>query len=158
MPKYGKKSTLKIFFFSIRFYIKNFEIFSFLLIPNMSYFKVIWILLLVSLFDQIASSKIIDTSYKKSREILSFFHLLFDWPMANFGPLLRGQCHSPNANHYIYSDYIYFDWKVTRGPHNKIKLAKHLLGFELGTFQFICNALTHWATLSEIRFSGWFDL
>ena len=34
MPKYGKISTLKIIFFSFRLYIKIFEIFNFLLIPN----------------------------------------------------------------------------------------------------------------------------
>ena len=55
LPKYGKISTLKIFFFfSFRLYIKMFEIFSFLLIPNMSYFKEISILLLVSCFHGIA--------------------------------------------------------------------------------------------------------
>ena len=46
--------ALKIIFFSFRLYIKNFEIFSFLLIPNMSYFKEKWILLLVSRFHGIA--------------------------------------------------------------------------------------------------------
>ena len=70
--------------------------------------------------------------------------------MANFGPLLRGQCHSLNANHYIYSS---FDWMVTRGPNNEVKLAKLQAGFELGTFQSVCNALTHWVTLPELRFS-----
>ena len=54
MPKYGKISTLKIIFFSFRLYIKIFEIFSFLLIPNMSYFSEIWISLLVSRFHGIA--------------------------------------------------------------------------------------------------------
>ena len=54
VPKYGKISTLKITFFSFRLYIKIFEIFSFLLIPNMSYFSEIWISLLVSRFHGIA--------------------------------------------------------------------------------------------------------
>ena len=54
VPKYGKISTLKIIFFSFRLYIKIFEIFSFLLIPNMSYFSEIWISLLVSRFHGIA--------------------------------------------------------------------------------------------------------
>ena len=54
MPKYGKISTLKIIFFSFRLYIKHFEILSLLLIPNMSYFKEIWILLLESHFHGIA--------------------------------------------------------------------------------------------------------
>ena len=55
MPKYGKISTLQMIFFLIfRLYIKMFEIFSFLLIPNMSYFKEILILLLVSHFHGIA--------------------------------------------------------------------------------------------------------
>ena len=50
----GKISTLKMIFFHFRLYIKIFEIFSFLLIPNMSYVKEIWILLLVSHFHGIA--------------------------------------------------------------------------------------------------------
>ena len=32
--------------------------------------------------------------------------------MANFGPLLRGQCHSRNVNHCAYSS---FDLEVTGG-------------------------------------------
>ena len=59
MPKYGKISTLKIIFFSFRLYIKIFEIFSFLLIPNMSYFREIWISLLVSRFHGIAQYSIL---------------------------------------------------------------------------------------------------
>ena len=39
MPKYVKISTLKIIFFNFRVYTKNFEIFRFLSIPNMAYFK-----------------------------------------------------------------------------------------------------------------------
>ena len=54
MPKYGKISTLKIIFFSFRLYIKIFEIFSYLLILNMSFFKEIWISLPVSHFHEIA--------------------------------------------------------------------------------------------------------
>ena len=50
----GKISTLKMIFFHFRLYIKIFEIFSFLLIPNSSYVKEIWILLLVSHFHGIA--------------------------------------------------------------------------------------------------------
>ena len=33
--------------------------------------------------------------------ITFFFQLLFGSPMANFGPLLRGQPHSPDVNHCI---------------------------------------------------------
>ena len=56
MPKDGKISTLKTFFFFLNFrlYIKNFEIFNFLLIPNMSNFKDIFVLLPVSHFHEIA--------------------------------------------------------------------------------------------------------
>ena len=46
-------------------------------------------------------------------------------------------------------------------PHNEVgslNLAGHLVGFEPGTFQFICNASTHWSTLSELGLLRWFDL
>ena len=54
-----------------------------------------------------------DTSYKKEqrfKEILSFVIYSLAAPMANFRPLLRGQCHSPNDNHTVYSS---FNPKVT---------------------------------------------
>ena len=38
------------------------------------------------------------------------FFLLLGYPMANFGPLSRGQPHYPNVNHYIFNPY--FDPKV----------------------------------------------
>ena len=49
-----------------------------------------------------------------------------------------------------------FDLQV-RGPHNEVgllKLAERLVMFQPGTFLFICNALTHWATLPKLGFSG----
>ena len=42
-------------------------------------------------------------------------------------------------------------------PSNEVEslcLAKCLVGFELGTFQFFLNALTHWATFKlELKFT-----
>ena len=50
-------------------------------------------------------------------------------------------------------------WRSTEACNEvvSINLAHHLVGFEPGTFQFICNALTHWATLSKLEFLRWFD-
>ena len=51
--------------------------------------------------------------------------------------------------------------EVHWGPRNKVgplKLAERQVGFEPGIFLFICNALTHWATLSKLEFSRWFNL
>ena len=33
------------------------------------------------------------------------FYILFDCHMTNFGPLLSGQCHSPNINRCVYSSF-----------------------------------------------------
>ena len=72
--------------------------------------------------------------------------------MANFEPLLRGQCYSSNVNHCVHSS---FDQR-SLGPRNEVRsvnLAERLVGSEAGTFLFICNALTHWATLPKLGFS-----
>ena len=53
---------------------------------------------------------------------------LFDCPMTNFRPLLRGQPHSPIVN--------MFNLKVTRNLNKVGTLGptEHLVGFEPGTF------------------------
>ena len=71
--------------------------------------------------------------------------------MANFGPLSRGQPHSPDVNHCI----LHFHPEGHREPHNKVgllSLAKQLVGFELGTFQFLqcLNSLSHSPQLLNI--------
>ena len=50
-------------------------------------------------------------------------------------------------------------WRSTEARNEvvSINLAHHLVGFEPGTFQFICSVLTHWATLSKLEFLRWFD-
>ena len=64
--------------------------------------------------------------------------------MANFGPLSRGQPHSSVVNHCV----LHFRPKGHQEPHNKVGsqiLAKHLVGFEQGTFQLLqcLNPLGH---------------
>ena len=58
--------------------------------------------------------------------------LLFDCPMVNFGPLLRGQPHSPNVNHYTLSN-LQGHQELRKGV-GFLSLAEHLVGFELGKF------------------------
>ena len=53
-----------------------------------------------------------------------------------------------------------FRLKHHQWPCNKVgsvNLTEHLVGFEQGTFQFICNILTHWATAPKLMFSRRFD-
>ena len=64
-----------------------------------------------------------------------YFQLLFGCPTANFGPLSRWQPHSPDANHSILQNQPEGHQK----PCNEVRslsLAKHLVGFEPGTFWF----------------------
>ena len=64
------------------------------------------------------------------------FHLLFGYPKANFGPLSMG---SLNNLVLITPFWYLFNPKVTGGPHNKVgsqSPIKHLVAFELGSFQF----------------------
>ena len=59
--------------------------------------------------------------------------LLFGCPTAKFGPLSRGEPHSPDVNHCI----LHFRPKGYREPRNEVgslNLAKRLVGFEPGTF------------------------
>ena len=63
-----------------------------------------------------------------------------DCPTANFGPLSRGQPHSPNVNHCL----LHFRPKGHWEPRNKVgslNPAKHLVGFEPGTFRFLLQRL-----------------
>ena len=60
--------------------------------------------------------------------------------MANFGPLSRGQPHSPDVNHCV----LHFRPEGHREPRNEVgslSPAKRLLGFEPGTFQFLVQCL-----------------
>ena len=61
--------------------------------------------------------------------------------MANFGPLSRGQPHSPDVNHCV---FLHFRPEGHREPRNEVgslSLAEHLVGFEPGTFQFLLQRL-----------------
>ena len=53
------------------------------------------------------SLKIISEKFKRVMGIMGFLRetcgLLFGCPMANFGPLLRGQPHSPDVNHCVFT-------------------------------------------------------
>ena len=78
---------------------------------------------------------------------LSFY--LSGYPMTNSGPLSRGQTHSPNFKCCILS---VSDLKSCHKSDNKVgslNLVEHLVGFEIATFQFIFNAFTHNASLSN---------
>ena len=73
-----------------------------------------------------------------------FFKLLFGYPTPNFGSLLRGQPYSPNVNHCVF----HFWPKGHRESRNEVgslSLAECLVGFELGSFQFLLrlNPLRH---------------
>ena len=60
--------------------------------------------------------------------------------MANFGPLSRGHPHPPNVNHCV----LHFRPEGHREPRNEVgslSLAERLVGFELGTFQFLLQCL-----------------
>ena len=66
---------------------------------------------------------------------------------------------------YIFQCLLLRSFKCQPKGHwglcNKVEflnLAESLVGIEPGTFLFICNALTHWAILSKLVYSRWFDL
>ena len=65
-----------------------------------------------------------------------FFKLLFEFPTANFVSLLRGQPHSLDVNHCV----LHFwpeDYRESRNEVGSLSLAKCLVGFKLGSFQFL---------------------
>ena len=69
-----------------------------------------------------------------------FFKLLFGCPTANFGPLSRGQPHSPDVNHCV----LHFRPEGHREPRNEVgslSPAERLVGFEPGTFWFLLQRL-----------------
>ena len=75
--------------------------------------------------------------------LLFIHHLLFGCQTANFGQLARAQFHSVNLNYSVYAN---FQAKRHWEPPNKtgsLNPAKHLVEFELGTFWFNHNTLTH---------------
>ena len=60
--------------------------------------------------------------------------------MANFGPLSKGQPHSPDANYCV----LHFQPKGHQEPHSEVgslSPAECLVGFELGTFRFLLKHL-----------------
>ena len=66
-----------------------------------------------------------------------FFKLLFGCPTANFGPLSRGQPHSPDVNHCVLPE-------GHRKPRNEVgsqSPAERLVGIEPGTFRFLLQRL-----------------
>ena len=65
-----------------------------------------------------------------------FFELLFGCPMANFEPLLRGKPHSHDVNHCISYFQPEGHWEL-RNKVGSLGPAECLVGFELGTFQFL---------------------
>ena len=69
-----------------------------------------------------------------------FFQRLFGCPTANFGPLSRGQPHSPNLNHCV----LHSRPEGHQEPRNEVEslsLVEHLLGFEPGTLRFLLQHL-----------------
>ena len=75
----------------------------------------------------------------------SFLQLLFGCPTANFGPLSRGQTHSPDVNHCV----LRLRPEGHREPCSEVESlspAERLVGFEPGTFRFLLqrsNPLGH---------------
>ena len=62
-----------------------------------------------------------------------FFNCYLAAPRPTFGPLSRGQPHSPDVNHFV----LYFRPEGHQEPPSKVgslSPAKHLVGFEPGTF------------------------
>ena len=60
--------------------------------------------------------------------------------MAKFGPLSRGQPHSPDVNHCV----LHFRPEGHREPHSEVGFlsqAECLVGFEPGTFRFLIQHL-----------------
>ena len=60
--------------------------------------------------------------------------------MANFGPLSRGQPHSPDVNYCV----LHFQPEGHQEPHSEVgslSLAEHLVGFEPGTLRFLLQCL-----------------
>ena len=60
--------------------------------------------------------------------------------MANFGPLSRGQPHSPDVNHCV----LHFRPEGHREPRSEVgslSPAERLLGFEPGNFRFLQQRL-----------------
>ena len=65
---------------------------------------------------------------------------IFGCSTANFGPLSRGQPHSPDVNHCV----LHIRPEGHREPRNEVgslRTAEHLVGFELGTFRFSLQRL-----------------
>ena len=79
-----------------------------------------------------------------------FFYLLFGCPTANFGPLSRGQPHSPDVNHCV----LHFRPEGHREPRNEVgslSPAERLVGFEPGTFRFLLQRLNPLASFSSSK-------
>ena len=75
-------------------------------------------------------------------ELLLFFKCYLAAPRPTLRPLLRGQPHSPNVNHY----FLHIRPEVHREPLSEVgslSPVERLVGFELWTFRFWYKALTH---------------
>ena len=76
--------------------------------------------------------------------------------MANFGPLSRGQPHSPDVNHCI----LHFRPEGHREPRSEVgslSPVERLVGFEPGTFRFLLqrlNPLSHSPHLTYYTSNG----
>ena len=85
---------------------------------------------------------IMSTILKNNLQIqgLFFFKLLLGCPTANFGPLSRGQPHSPDVNHCVF----HFRSEGHQEPRSEVGFlspAEHLVRFEPGTFRFLLQRL-----------------
>ena len=71
-----------------------------------------------------------------------FFKLLFGCPTANFWPFSRGQPHSPDVNHWVFT---FFEPRVGHWEPRKevgsLSPTERLVGFEPGTFRFLLQHL-----------------
>ena len=73
--------------------------------------------------------------------------------MANFGPLSRGQPHSPDVNHCV----LHFQPEGHREPCNEVgslSPPECLVGIEPGTFQFLLQRLNPLGHSPRPRFLG----
>ena len=83
--------------------------------------------------------KALDTYHKLLFKVF-FFNCYLAAPRPTFGPLSRGQPHSPDVNHFV----LYFRPEGHQEPPSKVgslSPAKHLVGFEPGTFWFLLRRL-----------------
>ena len=97
--------------------------------PFVDWLHVLKVSLTKFLWNRMASRQINNTSSTLRNIRITFFYLLFGHT-TDFGPLSRGQQHSPDANQCVFVRF----WPGShRDPHNKAgfrRLAERLVGFE----------------------------